>query len=71
MSSSASIPKTLETFRPVFETPKRNWQGRSKKQLRASVKYRGGIFVARFEGRPNIFFGNTEKEVLNNMKGEL
>ena len=45
-----------------------NRQGRSKKQLRPVIEHDGRVFVARYEGRPSLFFGATEKEALNNLQ---
>ncbi len=42
--------------------------GRSKKQLRPVVKFDGRVFVARFEGRSNRFFGTTAQEAQRNLQ---
>jgi hypothetical protein len=44
-------------------------QGRSKKKLREDVKYEGGIYFARFEGRVGRCFGATREEALHYLRG--
>lgn len=50
-------------FQPtmVLDLKPRN-QGRSKKPLRIKVEHDGRVFIARYEGRPGLCFGLTEKE---------
>ena len=43
-------------------------QGRSKKTLRPVIEHDGRVFVARYEGRPNICFGANEQEALRNLR---
>lgn len=47
---------------PTFEESKTRRHGRSKKPLRIKVEHDGRVFVARYEGRPGVCFGPTEKE---------
>ena len=46
----------------------RTTQGRSKKPLSLRVEHDGRVWVARFEGRPNFCFGDTEKEATYNLR---
>lgn len=47
---------------------KPRWQGRSKKILRPTITFDGVVFVARYAGRPNRFFGSTPQEANNNLQ---
>lgn len=61
---------TLYPHQPTFTEPRpnRNRQGRSKKQLRPVIVHDGRVFVARFEGRPGLFFGPTLQQAQNNLQ---
>jgi hypothetical protein len=43
-------------------------QGRSSKTLKPVVKHDGRVFVARYEGRAERFFGATEREAKRNLQ---
>ena len=60
---------TLYPFQHSYTDPLPNRQGRSKKKLRSVVTYQGGFYIARKHGRPERFFGRTQKEALANMGG--
>lgn len=63
---------SLETLFPrthtVVPDPKQRGQGRSKKPLRMTVEHDGRVFIARYEGRPGMCFGLTEKEATYNLR---
>lgn len=59
---------TLFPFSCSYADIRPNRQGRSKKPLKPVIEHDGRVFVTRYEGRPNIFFGATEKEALNNLQ---
>jgi hypothetical protein len=54
-------------FQPT-ERPRSNRQGRSKKQLKPVIEHDGRVWVARYEGRPGLFFGATKQEAQNNLQ---
>lgn len=56
-----------ETFQPTFSDA-RKWQGRSKKQLKPVIVHDGRVWVARYEGRPGLFFGSTQQEAHKNLQ---
>jgi hypothetical protein len=45
-----------------------NRQGRSKKKLKPVIGCDGHVFIARYEGRPGIFFGATHQEAYKNLQ---
>jgi hypothetical protein len=51
-----------------FTDTRPNRQGRSKKQLKPVIEHDGRVWVARYEGRPGLFFAATEKEAQSNLK---
>ena len=59
---------TLYPYRQAYDEPLPNLQGRSKKSLRPVIEFDGRVFVARFEGRPNRYFGATPQEAQNNLQ---
>jgi len=65
----AMMMATLLPFRPTFTDIVPVRQGRSEKKLREEVKYEGGIYFARWQGRVNRYFGATPQEALNNLRG--
>lgn len=60
--------ETLYPHQPTLVPNTKARQGRSKKVLRPVIKFDGRVFVARYEGRPNIFFGATSQEATRNMQ---
>jgi hypothetical protein len=54
-------------FQPT-ERPRPNRQGRSKKVLRPVIEHDGRVWVARYEGRPGLFFAATKQEAQNNLQ---
>jgi hypothetical protein len=54
-------------FQPTTQF-RSNRQGRSKKVLRPVIEHDGRVFVARYEGRPNRFFGATPREAHDNLQ---
>jgi hypothetical protein len=52
----------------LLEDRKRR-QGRSKKRLRPMVRYVGGIYIARYDGRAERFFGDSPQQALAGLKG--
>ena len=70
MSDSPRVPTTLYPSAPTFADilPKR--QGRSKKVWVPTISFDGVVYVGRNEGRPTKYFAATEKELLNNLRGE-
>lgn len=59
---------TLYPHQPTLVPDVNRRQGRSKKQLKPVVTHDGRVFVARFQGRANIFFGATQQEALRNLR---
>jgi hypothetical protein len=59
---------TLYPHQPTMVEPRPRGQGRSKKPLRIKLEFDGRVFVARFLGRPNFCFGDTEKEATYNLR---
>lgn len=64
------ILTTLFPHQPTLvpDSKKPRYQGRSKKQLKPVIEHDGRVFVARFAGRPNIFFGATQQEAQRNLQ---
>jgi len=60
---------TLFPYQPSFDDEKPvKYQGRSQKLLRPVVEHDGRVFVARYEGRRNRYFGSSAQEALNNLQ---
>jgi hypothetical protein len=59
---------TLFPHQPTFTDILPARQGRSKKKLRPVVKHDGRVFIARYEGRPGLFFGSTHQEAYINLQ---
>jgi hypothetical protein len=59
---------TLFPHQPTFTDILPNRQGRSKKKLVPVIEHDGRVFIARYEGRPGLFYGATEREVLSNLQ---
>jgi hypothetical protein len=59
---------TLYPFSFSYAITRSARQGRSRKRLKPVIECDGRIFVGRYQGRPDRFFGPTEKAVLNNMQ---
>jgi len=56
-------------IRETLVEPRPKWQGRSKKPLRAKTIFRGGIYIARWEGRGHErFFGSSPEIALHSLK---
>ena len=60
---------TLFPYQPTFGIILPNRQGRSKKRLTPVIEHDGRVWVARYEGRPSLFFGATRQEAQNNLQG--
>jgi hypothetical protein len=59
---------TLFPFTPSLTDTLPNRQGRSKKKLRAVIEHDGRVWVARYDGRPSLYFGTTRQEAHNNLQ---
>jgi hypothetical protein len=62
------ISNTLFPHQHAVADIRPNRQGRSKKQLKPVIEHDGRVWVARYEGRPGLFFGATKQEAQNNLQ---
>lgn len=58
-----------ERVKPRVVLLNRKGQGRSNKILKPVIEHDGRVWVARFEGRPERAFGDTQRQVHQHLTG--